>query len=407
MEIKKNCFSELFQYCFILILFFACITCGRSKPSVVNNTTDPIFFSEDSFVYYTIIDNRIKVDIKNSKEPSIFDYFEHVELIPLETNKDVLIGGKMSKVIYHQNRYYTLDVQQYIIHVFDDAGKFIFKIDKRGRGPGEYPFLDDMIINPFTGNLDLLCAYGFVYNYDLLGNYIKTERVSNSELQAVHRFIAISDKIYVFYGHAQPFKIIYYDIEKKKILHQEYEEPDILRYIAFDSPFYEYQGHSYFYCTFNNDTYLVDQNALVKAYDWDFGKLNYDISRVDKSSNVANKGNHTVISDILERTPYKNCFQGQNNRYVMSEILLNDEYVNLMFDKSTQECKLIYRFFESVGLRPMTVTNKYVLSYCYPGELYKYITEDMLDETNQQKLEILSEERGEQNNPVIIKYYFK
>jgi hypothetical protein len=78
-----------------------------------------------------------------------------------------------------------------------------------------------------------------------------------------------------------------------------------------------------------------------------------------------------------------------------------------MYDKSTNECKLIEHFDESVEFRPWLVTNDYVIDWCYHGALEKHITADMLDEANRQKFKTLVNTVGEELNPVIIKYYFK
>ncbi len=386
-------------FCLLLI----CISCNRSKQPQTTISPNYESITKDTCVYYPIKDNKIAVDLKKPQQASIFDYFKHIELIPLETSNDVLIG-KIGKFIEHQNRYYILDVPpggQFIVYAFDATGKFIFKIDKRGKGPGEYTDLSDIIFNPFTGNIDLLNPWGFILSYDLSGNHVKTStRVTNAELLVVHRLIALSEKMYVFLSERrQPFQVIYYDMEENKILHQEYEKNPVLQKYSHD-PFYEYHGQWYFYDSFDNETYELGPNSLVKAYSWDFGKFTYDAKKM-----VFPNEDPKIV---LHQFPYLMSVQGQNNRYVMAQIRLPDEerYANLIYDKSTQDCKYIGNFTESVEFRPLLVTNEYVLCRCYHGELDKYVNEEMLDETNRQKLEALMKVRGELN-PVIIKYYFK
>ena len=87
----------------------------------------------------------------------------------------------------------------------------------------------------------------------------------------------------------------------------------------------------------------------------------------------------------------------------ITKLLFN---ANLMYDKSTQECKFIARLEESVRFCPKIVTNEYVLSFCNHGELEKYVTREMLDEVNRQKFDDLMNAK-EEENPIIIKYYFK
>ena len=111
----------------LLLLFYAC---GRSKQAPVSETGTyiPEVFVEDSVEYYPIKGNLIKADLTKPQEASLFDYFSHIELIPLETSDDVLVGN-IKKIIYCQNRYYILDLQQQTILVFDDSGKFLFILE--------------------------------------------------------------------------------------------------------------------------------------------------------------------------------------------------------------------------------------------------------------------------------------
>ena len=388
----------------ILFLLLLCSSCVRTKPSsdLENDTflSEPVV--EDSYTYYPIKDHTIKVDLTKPQTVSLFDYFSHIELIPLETNDNVLIGS-LQKLIYHQNRYYTLDRIQVAVQVFDETGKFMHKIGRSGQGPGEYlPLLYDIYINPYTGNIDLLCPMGYIYSYDLSGNHVKTsERITNDELGNINQVIAFNEKIYVFTVYASPYYIVYYDIEEKKILHQEYE--NFTRNVA--AGFYYYNGHWYFKPVFDNSIYEIMQDSLKKAYTLDFGKFNYKITE-----EIFGKGNNNIsnIQEIVNRYPYKIRTQGQNNQYVIANIDLKDEKsVNLIYDKSIHESKLIEHFTESVEFQPYIVSNDFVLSWCSHGALEKYVAEEMLDESNRQKFTQLIHTVGEELNPIIIKYYFK
>jgi hypothetical protein len=58
-----------------------------------------------------------------------------IKLIPLETNKDCLIG-KIDKVIFSNNRIYVLDKRRARgVFIFDGQGKFVNKIVPNGKGP--------------------------------------------------------------------------------------------------------------------------------------------------------------------------------------------------------------------------------------------------------------------------------
>jgi hypothetical protein len=356
----------------------------------------------DTLTYYGIKNDIIPVDFDKPAQASVFDYFKSIELIPLETSDEALIG-QLRKMVSVQDRYYTLDRQQHIVHVFDKQGKFIFKIDKRGQGPGEYPFLDDIHFNPFSGHLELLCAMGFIYEYDLSGKFIKMTRVTNEHLRAVHELVSLDNNTTVFYARAEPNKIFYYDLGQGKIQHEEFEEHrDIGSFSSYYS-FYWYKNDWYFFRPYHNHVYKVGKDRLEDAYAWDFGKLNRD-GRTADFSNEALQNPPKRLEEANAMFPCRMFASGQNNRYVMAQIILKEKFVNAIYDKSIQQGKYIPQFIESVSFRPIIVTNEYVLSFCNPGELEQYLAEDMLDEENRKLFNVLIHLDA---NPIIIKYYFK
>jgi len=388
---------------YLLFLLFVCSSCNRTKQVTVTEISKSEPVVEDSYTYYPIKDNRINVDLDKSQKASLFDYFSHIELIPLETSDDVLIGY-CEEIVYYQNRYYIFDRKQLSVQVFDDAGKFIFQIDKRGQGPGEYTDLTSMILNPFTGNIDLT-GMGFIYSYDLTGKHVKTFLRPENQTNYYWNFIAINANMYVcfvgFRGEFDSYKINYYDVRENKMIRKEYEEDEHLNNFfhipTSHTSFYEYRGKYFFYRLVDNTTYEVGADSLIKAYTWDFGKYNYDA----KNLNLPNDPwSITTLS-------YRIDVQGQNNRYLLANILLVDNKgVYLIHDKSTNECKYIEHFTEPVDFIPRKVTNEYVLSWCEHGALENYISEEMLDETNRQRFRKLLNTK-EEMNPIIIKYYFK
>lgn len=75
------------------------------------------------------------------------DYFKVVDVIPLETNDSSLIGY-MSDVICKPSGFYVLDNKssKQIIK-FDKNGKFLYAVNKSGRGPGEYIKLREICVD--------------------------------------------------------------------------------------------------------------------------------------------------------------------------------------------------------------------------------------------------------------------
>jgi hypothetical protein len=157
---------------------------------------------------------------------------------------------------------------------------------------------------------------------------------------------------------------------------------------------------------------------LIESYRWDFGKYNYDANHGFTAETC---NDSKALAETALALPYWMIMQGQNNRYVVAQIAVksknrvhpleqDSERAYLIYDKSTDVCKFIKQFAESVEfLRTasvMKLSNDYLLTFCEHGELGKFVSEEMLDENNRKKYQKLITEK-EEMNPVLIKYFFK
>ena len=292
--------------------------------------------------------------------------------------------------------------------VFDNSGKYILRIGKRGQGPGELYGILEFYINPFTGYVELVDQNGYIFRHDMSGKFIEKSAkffgpsYDRSAVMTISQLIALNEKLYIFHSPRHKYKIWYCDWEKG-LYRGDFEMGEDIS--TFWTCFYEYRGQWYFYFQYSNHVYEVGVDSLSQAYSYDFGKFNYDIRKTNYFDDYKSKSMYERM-DIDNRFPYRLPLQGQNNKYVLAEIRVsNEKYANLMYDKSTHESKYIEKFDEVERFRPYIVTNGYVLAYCSDYELPKYINREILDEKNRQMYDAIINAKEEQN-PVIIKYYF-
>jgi len=66
--------------------------------------------------------------------------------IQLETNDDILIKH-CDRILAHDRKIIILDRDQQVVFIFNMKGHFLTKIDKQGKGPGEYISVEGMHIN--------------------------------------------------------------------------------------------------------------------------------------------------------------------------------------------------------------------------------------------------------------------
>ncbi len=87
---------------------------------------------------------------------------DDIQYIPLETHPDALM--KFVGFLKEGNdKFYINTVLELLC--FDKSGKFLYKLDQQGRGPGEYVYLSDYDIKP-EKNLVLVLTRGKLYFYN-------------------------------------------------------------------------------------------------------------------------------------------------------------------------------------------------------------------------------------------------
>lgn len=355
------------------------------------------------------IDKAIFVDLDRPERASLFDYFSSIELIPLETSSDVLIAG-ITKIINHQDKWYMLDKPQSIIFVFDQTGKFLFKIDKKGQGVGEYLFISDFNINPFTGNLEVLESFGNLNVYDLSGNHIETKLIKYDGFYAVHQFAALDSCTYIFYSISQPKKIIYFNLDEKKLLHEEFKESERLGSFASHN-LYQGQDDWYIFRPIHPVVYKIGKERLEVAFQFDFGTHTREGTTAIFSSE-AERFISKAVEELYAQFPYLIEAVRHNSKYVFASLSLkNDQQANIIYDKSTGKSKFILDFSEQVKFNSyrgeeIIVTDEYVLMPVQWVDLENRITKEMLDDKNKEIFEKLLGAKMELN-PVLIKYRFK
>src|SRR5690606_17982625 len=118
-----------------------------------------------------------------------------VEYIPLETNDSAIIG-RIDEIVLTNDLIIILDkTQTESIFLFNRTGEFIAKVNRKGKGPGEYMQPSDITVDEQLQELYLLNEFpSKVIVYDFEGNFIK-------EFSLPFRFLAfesIGDNEFVF-----------------------------------------------------------------------------------------------------------------------------------------------------------------------------------------------------------------
>jgi hypothetical protein len=169
----------MYKYFLISLITTLLFSCNRQKPL------------EQSGNYITI-----SVNPKEAlKSVNMSDIFSDIEYIPLESLERHLIG-KVDQLIAYKDRFYIFDSQTESVFCFQQDGKFLFEINRKGQGPGEYVDLDNISIDHDNSHLLLYCGFQIlVYNLD--GNYIKSQQIKDIW---AHEFSYTGNGYAAFYG---------------------------------------------------------------------------------------------------------------------------------------------------------------------------------------------------------------
>ena len=141
------------RFALFSILLFLVLSCQKKNKSNINR--DDI----ETISFYEVYSEKLP-----------FSFFvDTMELIPLETNDENMIG-EITRLIFYDDKYYvraTNGMQNGQLFVFDKTGNYLRKIGKKGGGPGEYLEFKDFTIT-HDGKI-VLADYQRLLIYDSKG----------------------------------------------------------------------------------------------------------------------------------------------------------------------------------------------------------------------------------------------
>jgi hypothetical protein len=137
---------------------------------------------------------QIYVDIDKTERINVADYFKYSSFIVLETTNDNLIAH-IDKVQILDSKIYVMDCKQHSIYIFDNKGKYLRKIYRRGGGPEEYIYITDFNVDATTGNIWVYDGQsGRMLNYTSEGQFLNKQ-----EIPLGLSFISLKNNRWMFY----------------------------------------------------------------------------------------------------------------------------------------------------------------------------------------------------------------
>lgn len=342
----------------------------------------------------------IKVDLGDRHRVSIFDIFSKIDIIPLETNDSSLIKT-IRKLIVNNDTLYILDYDMAKVLAFDMEGNYLYQINNRGMGPGEYIGISDF--NIFNDSLSILSAVdNKLYIYDKKGNFIKNLSLPGIR-GAYISFVDVSDDLIAFWTFDYENRLKVYSKSTGKIINEQFPEEDNI-FSNFEIQVFPY--NRYFSRVQDNRVFEIMSNGEIsEAYEWDFGKLNNTPQMIKKAPSIKSQSEMIKLINKINASEIINyCFikAGGNSQYVYTKLGRKNQHLNIFHHKSSKKTYIFDQTVEKAELFPLFWSDNYMIGFIpdIVSEIDNIIPDNILDEKNIQ----LKNKLSEYDNPVLLQY---
>jgi hypothetical protein len=329
--------------------------------------------------------------------------FDKVEYVKLETTEESLIGS-ISKIMYAKNQFFILDKQQRALLVFSDTGKFLWKINKQGNGPGEYRTITDFDLN--NDKLFLFDISSKVLEYDLSGNFVK-----DYPMRKYGQSIAVNDPFFYLYTCNQPteegkYQVLIMDDYGQGIKtgvsaipkNQGYE---CLIYEPGGNIFYHFEDEIRFSEPFSTKIQSITKdNQCYTKYNIDFGELNTPENFDHQTHDIKTTSYAYGLKLLLE-----------SDAFFFFNIHIKDKILTGVYSKKENKLLLANRFHDNIAFcwpNILTTNGDFAVGFQFAIDLH--IEYNFLKKEGKEKntlMEKVVSEIDPDDNPVIFLYHFK
>ena len=362
------------------------------------------------------------IDLNRSNSVSVFDIFESVDLVLLETTDQSLIKN-IRQVIYFNDRYYVLDSDQAILFCFDSNGKYLFKVAQFGQGPEEYLRLEHFNIDPHNNQLLLLEPYGNLLAFDLDGQFLSKTRLPK-EVPAYNDVYVTGENRLVFTSLSYN-ELLFYDRNENSIYDRLFNEDGRkLRdgYFFIIYRIYNHNSDLFFSPPLSNDIINLSDRTV---FSWNFGKRTNTKKMIEEVKGFISKSDqenfrptpqHYYVYDWVGQNKLGNIplFNFESSRYRFCALQTKQSFTKYIFcDKKTGQSFVFDKTKENICFWYPQFSGESIIMH-EKGERRTFDNPDVEKDfiyynpnifTKEQQQ--LYESRRDDDNPFLVKYNFK
>lgn len=246
------------------------------------------------------------------------DYFDSIDIVPLETTEKSLIAS-INRIIVYNDNIYILDRKSNSVLVFNISGSFTFRIKSIGRGPGEYMQVGDFCVDLENEKIVVYAhdPMKLLY-YDFNGNFLAEEGLED----IFNNIMAVDGKIIMFDIDDNKGKYAWVKSYNSNLLNGSHEIPEhVLKFQNQRTgyPMVCKSKQPYFFSPLDYNIYLCSKNGISPKYRLDFGKNNIDPSFL------------LSIKDNEVARLFQHCTEKKYGFYI-SNFRETDDYVMFKFE---------------------------------------------------------------------------
>ena len=346
------------------------------------------------------------VDPKESKIVYLSSIFDSISYQTFQLSDSTVIGS-IDKIEIHNFRYYFWDKIGRKIWCYDLDGNFIFKLDKRGQGPGEYLGISDFNIDKERQQLLILDQNSKkILCYDLNGNHIKNFAIDVSAVQ-----FAIVENGWLLYSRGGPdflrdkikygYNLLMYDFDGN-LLEQYCPYNDITDRSFGLKNFSTFNQQIFFRYAINDTIYQFDYSGYLKnKILFDFGKYRMPLKSIN---------DFQEMSEYSRRSNYTRVYESfHTSKFMFISYSFEKRLHFLLFDKESEN--IINGSFLENDIDNISFANPIPIFAWQNQLIYVKEASDIVEQKKEgekiHKRISQLQDLNEEDNPVIIIAYLK
>ncbi|WP_106831223.1 6-bladed beta-propeller [Parabacteroides pacaensis] len=359
-----------------------------------------------------VVDVNVSDDMKNIGDTGT-EYFIDCQFIQLDTDTNNVIG-EVSKIIVTDGRIYILDTfKAQSVFIFDTTGKYINKIYRQGKGPGEYLQVTDIFYDEREKTINLLDSRGKILIFNKDGNVYKKE--INFRFYAFNFQKDINGN-YIFNSKNNPFssfndKITVFSSTQKKM----YSAFPISEEWKYKSSGIENEliksGEQIFYIPqLETDVYKITSDSVQLKYHYNFGKYNFP-DQYKNPKYIFPPHPISLVNYILELKLF--C---ETKKYLLAKFLFHGQYRINIYDKQKRK-SYSYNLIDNPLIEPISfgdiiaMNDDFIITMHSANDVFNMIHNEELQvkyKDGIQKIKNqLSRPLNEDDNPILCIYRLK